>query len=261
VAWSSNFTGGDNEILRPGSGGGNLLTSNSADDNSPDWQALNRSYARPKGATPLFISLVQAYKPCNAGVENDSNTTHRGTLGQSSCYVPTAESNYLTVGTPDFNGQGANYVGSAVFKAITTPVEDATISVSNTDVRCQGTGPGCAGGALADYTGDLDFATTFRITDKGNGPLPSGLSTNGTVEDVTLHFSVPCTPTASTTIGSTCAGTTSVNTVFGASAIVAGQRAIWRLDGDVKLYDGGADGVAQTTGDNTLFAAGGLFLP
>jgi hypothetical protein len=48
---------------------------------------------------------------------------------------------------------------------------------------------------------------------------------------------------------------------FGSSAIVASQRAIWRLNGDVKLYDGGADGVASTTADNTLFAAGGLFAP
>jgi hypothetical protein len=30
----------------------------------------------------------------------------------------------------------------------------------------------------------------------------------------------------------------------------------------VKLYDGGADGVSSTTGDNTLFAVGGgLFVP
>jgi hypothetical protein len=28
-----------------------------------------------------------------------------------------------------------------------------------------------------------------------------------------------------------------------------------------ELFDGGADGVSSTTGDNTLFAVGGLFFP
>jgi hypothetical protein len=39
--------------------------------------------------------------------------------------------------------------------------------------------------------------------------------------------------------------------VLGSTAIVAGRRAIWKLVGDVNLYDGGPDGVASTPGGNT----------
>jgi hypothetical protein len=49
--------------------------------------------------------------------------------------------------------------------------------------------------------------------------------------------------------------------LLGSSAIVDCQRAIWQQADLVRLYDGGADGVASTTGDNTLFAVGGLFAP
>jgi hypothetical protein len=45
-----------------------------------------------------------------------------------------------------------------------------------------------------------------------------------------------------------------------AGAVREGKRAIWGL-GRVEVYDGGADGVASTTGDNTLFAHQGLFTP
>jgi hypothetical protein len=39
-----------------------------------------------------------------------------------------------------------------------------------------------------------------------------------------------------------------------------GKRTIWGLD-QVQVYDGGADGDADTPGDNTLFAVQGLFAP
>jgi hypothetical protein len=162
------------------------------------------------------------------------------------------------VGTPDFNGQGPNFAGSVLFKQGTG---DISIDVSTTDIRCHGTSGGCSSGALADYTDDLRFDTTFRITDKGNGPLTTGPSVNGTVTDIPVRFSVQCTTTGDTTFGSTCSTTTTANAILGPTAIVAGQRAIWQLNGDVKLYDGGADGVASTTGDNTLFLTGGLFVP
>ena len=128
--------------------------------------------------------------------------------------------------------------------------------MSFTDLRCTGVSGGCSG-ALSDYTGDLGFAATFRLTDLGSGygALP------GTGADMPLGFSVPCTPTGATTVGSTCSLNTTINTLFGGSAIVAGQREIWQLNGDVKLYDGGADGVASPRGDDTLFAQGGLFFP
>jgi dipeptidyl aminopeptidase/acylaminoacyl peptidase len=248
---------GDYELYLYGGGGGGLgLTRNNADDSYPDWQPVNRTYARPKGATPTRISLAPAYKQCSS-----PTTSHRGSISAGSCYAPTPESDYLTVGTPDYNGQAANYVGSVLLKVRATAPEDGTITVSNSDVRCQRTSAGCPNGPLSDYADDLLLETTFRITDKGNGQFTTGPSTNGTVTDLPAQIRVPCTVTSSTTIGSSCSVTTSINTLFGSSAIVAGQRAIWQLSSDVNLYDGGADGVATTTADNMLFATGGLFFP
>jgi hypothetical protein len=43
-------------------------------------------------------------------------------------------------------------------------------------------------------------------------------------------------------------------------AVVDGKRAIWQLD-QVRVLDGGADGDADTTGDNRLFATQGVFVP
>ena len=55
---------------------------------------------------------------------------------------------------------------------------------------------------------------------------------------------------------------TSFNALYGGSgaAVIEGNRALWQLD-QVKVYDGGADGDADTTGDNTLFAVQGVLIP
>jgi hypothetical protein len=132
----------------------------------------------------------------------------------SACAPPTPSSSYLTVGTPDFNGQAANSIGSVLFRVRGTSPEDILINVNDTDVRCAGTSGGCSNGPLSDYADDLRFDASFRITDKGNGGAGSG-----TVLDLPVRFSVPCTTTTSTTTGSNCSISTSINTVFGATAI------------------------------------------
>jgi hypothetical protein len=70
---------------------------------------------------------------------------------------------------------------------------------------------------------------------------------------------VSCTATGSATLGSNCNITTTVNTVY-PGAITAGQRAVWEL-GPMRAYDGGTDGLASTTSDNTLFLDQGIFIP
>jgi hypothetical protein len=52
---------------------------------------------------------------------------------------------------------------------------------------------------------------------------------------------------------------TSANTLV-PNAVVAGERAIWQI-GQVQVYDGGADGNPDTTGDNPLFLDEGVFIP
>jgi hypothetical protein len=223
----------------------------------------------------VSVPLVPAYKQCTA-----ATTFHRGNLGAGSCYAPTPESNYLTVGTPDYNGVGANSVGALRISAFcnggaageqppcsVTPGDqmDGKITVSVTDVRCRATSGGCAAGALSDYTGNLWASVGMRITDKNNGPTAVGPSANATLNDLALGFTVPCTTTASTTTGATCSVTTGIDAVFGGNtAVLEGARAIWQLSGsgsDVRLLDGGADGVAQTLADDTVFLTAGLFFP
>jgi hypothetical protein len=70
---------------------------------------------------------------------------------------------------------------------------------------------------------------------------------------------VPCTATADATVGSSCTG------VVNPSAVVPGwtpegKRSIFEI-AQAQFYDGGADGVASSAGDNTLFAVQGLFVP
>jgi TolB protein len=231
-------------------------------DEFPDTVALVNDYARPKGASPMRIALVPAYKVCDANDPRDQNATHSGALNSLSCVPPTPESTYLTVGTPGFNGAPANSVGSVTLTVLTgDPLTaqneaDIRINVSDTDVRCVGVSGGCTNGAMSDYADDLRFDTAFRITDKSNGGQGSG-----TVLDLPFRFNIPCATTASTTIGSTCSINTTVNSLFGSTAITESRRGIWQQTDLVRLYDGGADGVASTTADNQLFQAGGLFVP
>ena len=93
-------------------------------------------YVRPKGATPLRVSLVPAAVACTA-----PNRTHGPALAYASCNPPAQTSPHLTVGTPDVNGEVANAVGSvkvqAKFGNPATPADEADVKVvvSMTDVR------------------------------------------------------------------------------------------------------------------------------
>jgi hypothetical protein len=146
---------------------------------------------------------------------------------------------------------GANMIGSALYRVIPGalgPPNDADVrlQVNITDVR-QKVG-------LGDYTGQLQADASVRITDRTNGTAQNESGTGSTSFPVT----VPCVATGSTTIGSAC----SVNTTFNAvtpGAIVEDKRSVWEL-GQIKVFDGGADGVASTT-PNTLFAIQGIFVP
>ena len=72
-------------------------------------------------------------------------------------------------------------------------------------------------------------------------------------------MTIPCAGTGATTVGSTCSVNTTVDAVVGAGAIKETKRTIWQL-GQVRVNDGGSDGVVSTT-PNTLFAVQGIFVP
>jgi DNA-binding beta-propeller fold protein YncE len=204
-------------------------------------------YPRPKGASPLRVPLVVAYKQCTA-----ANRQHGAPLLGGSCNPPAQESDWLTVGTPDANSRAANSSGAVTLDSQVgdtgTPADEADVQLtaSITDVRQKSD--------LADYTGQLQTRVALRLTDRRNGPA----FTESATAETTFTFDIPCTATGSTAIGSTCSATTSADAIL-PGAVLEGKRAIWDL-GKVQVFDGGSDGVAST-GPNTLFAAQGIFIP
>ena len=203
-------------------------------------------YPRPKGATPLRVSLVPAFQLCSS-----PNRTHGPALAFGSCNPPAPESTRLTVGSPDSNGQPAVAEGFAKYEvlvgnpATTSDEADVAIQARITDVRVQGT--------LADYTGTLAVVSTVRITDKNNGTGPEP----ATLTDLDLRAFMTCAATAGSA-GATC----SLNTTFDAIApgtVTEARRTVWALD-RVRVFDGGADNNAGTQ-PNTVFATQGIFVP
>jgi hypothetical protein len=201
---------------------------------------LVTGYPRARGATPLRASLTIAYKPCSS-----PNSSHGAPLAYASCKPPQQASNQLTVGTPDSNGRGANSIGAMTYRVVSG---DVRIGFSLTDVRNKSD--------LSDYAGELQADQTLRITDHNNGG-PSPIET-GTVQDTNFPVAVPCNTTISTTVGSSCIVTTTVNSLV-PGALTAGERSNWEL-GQIRVSDGGPDGLASTQ-PNTLFAVEGLFVP
>jgi hypothetical protein len=207
-------------------------------------------YARPKAATPASVPLVPAFKECASG-----NSSHGAPLAAPSCDPAAPASDYLTVGSPDTNGKPAASTGNLRLGVIgESPINpdngdqaDISITGSLTDVRNRSD--------LSDYTGELRAVLGLRVTDRLNG---ASLSSPATAEDTPFAFNFACSATATST-GGTCNVATTADAVTSGIAIEA-KRSIWEL-GQVRVFDGGADGDADTTGDNTLFAVQGLFAP
>lgn len=100
--------------------------------------------------------------------------------------------------------------------------------------------------------------SALRITDRDNTPDPDG-SGPGTMTDTPFAFAVPCSATSDSTVGSTCATTTSADAVA-PGVVTEGKRAIWQL-GQIEIFDGGPDGDADTPGDNSPFLRQGVYVP
>ena len=109
---------------------------------------------------------------------------------------------------------------------------------------------------LTDYTGEVQTVLNVRLSDLVT--TPSGAEPQ-TTQDFPFSAPVPCAATTDSTIGSTCSLTTTADTLV-PGAVKENLRTTWQL-GQIQVYDGGADGVASTTGDNTLFETQGVFVP
>ncbi len=227
------------------------------------------SHPRPKGATPTRVPLIPAYAACSA-----SNRIHGPPLAFASCHPPAQTSAQATVGTPDAFGGAANATGDLRLRVVlcqsNCPDDDSDIliDIRLNDVRCVPTGARCGSANAsgpADYSGDMGFSFTFRLTDHWNATVPGGGTDPATVQDFTIEhdefsgFPGPCVQSASTSIGATCNFSTSLKAIRPGS-VKGAKRSVWEL-GAVRIFDGGADGDGDTAADNTVFARPGVFIP
>jgi hypothetical protein len=211
-------------------------------------------YPRPKGATPLRVSLVPAFNACTSPnrVHGPPDFPGNASNPDGSCNPPTKTSSNLTIGTPDANGPAANFVGSVKTEVLggnpATPADEADVryTIAMADVRTTASG-------LPDYTGQLQVQSSLRITDRDNGP-----GEVGTLEVANFSVTVPCAGTAATGVGSNCDLTTTADAVM-PGAVKENRRTMWQM-GQFRVNDGGSDGVASTT-PNSLFAVQGVFVP
>jgi hypothetical protein len=227
------------------------------------------THPRPKSASPLLMSLVPAYTACAA-----PNRTHGPPLAYASCNAPTQTSAQATVGTPDAFGGAANSTGHLRLKHLPClggnciDDEDILIDIALSDVRCVPTGARCGTANAtgpADYSGEMRFSFTVRLTDHFNATAPGGGTDAATVQDFTMDLPVAmalpwaCAQSASTSTGATCDLYTTLKAQI-PGAVKDGKRALHQLDA-VRIFDGGADGDGDTAADNTVFARPGIFIP
>jgi hypothetical protein len=227
------------------------------------------THPRPKAASPIHMSLVPAYAPCVT-----PNRTHGPPLAFASCNPPAPTSAQATVGTPDAFGGAANSASYLRLKHVpcldncpSPTFGDVLVDIALNDVRCVPTGARCGtanASGPGDYSGEVRFSFTVRLTDHWNATAPGGGTDAATVQDFTIEhdeisgFPGPCVQSGSTSTGSTCSWNTSLNAVIPGS--VREARAVWELDA-VRIFDGGADGDGDTTADNTVFMRPGIFIP
>lgn len=219
-------------------------------------QLAGATHPRPRGASPLRVSLVPAYKQCTS-----PNRTHGSPLAFPSCAPPEQTSSFLTVGTPDANGAAANSGGSVLIKVKATSPQDVLTTLTISDVRCRpGTDSSVCGTANAadgpDYTGEIQGNAMLRVTDHYNGP---SLNEAATVQDIPFPVNAPCVSTTDTSIGSTCSVTACATCIGPPRSDIGGQATVVEIT-QLQVFDGGPDGNVSTD-DNTLFMNEGVFVP
>jgi hypothetical protein len=219
----------------------------------PDWQPRHQTlpgHPRPQSAGPIRVSLVPAYTRCVF-----PDRTHGPPLASESCSNPDQLSSSVTVGTSESNGHPANFVGHVTIKPLIgnpgTLAEDADVRVAVTmsDIRRRFD-------EATDYTGELQANLTLRMTDRFSGATAD---VSATMKDIPLSIDMQCVPTSAAGIGSSCATTTTADSLT-PGMVFEGKRTVWEVS-QVRVIDGGEDGLMSTPVDNTIFAKQGIFVP
>jgi TolB protein len=248
------FNAAEVYTMLPDGTGVTRITNNTVLDGAPSWQPIPgpATYVRPKTAATVRVPLVPAYRPCKTG-----NRTHGPPWVYPSCNPPKAYSRYLTSGSPDVNGAGANMTAFAKITGIPgnagTPADEADVrlQLKISDVRKKSD--------LTDYTGQLRMRAEFRRqTDKENAVGAASPTEAATLTDAAWNFTVQCAATADTSIGSNCDLTTTRDAITPGS-IKESKRLVVGL-GRIQVWDGGADG-QNSTQVNDLFLTQGIYIP
>jgi hypothetical protein len=219
------------------------------------------NYPRPGGGTPYRVPLVPEFKACTA-----PNSTHVAPLGNPSCTPTVTESSILTLGTTGAGSGNMRYDAQPGNAGTPADEADMRLAGSITDVRCIAAGPpGCV---LAgdDYTGQVLFTLTGRITDLANGGFQDDPAT---VQDTEFSVPVTCALNPLATVGSTCAFSTTADTLV-PNYVKERKRTIIQAS-SVVVEDAGADGSVTPgvgtcpqicgSGDEKVFQRQGVFLP
>jgi hypothetical protein len=218
----------------------------------PDWQPRHEplpGHPRPQAAGPIRVSLVPAYARCVF-----PDRTHGSPLASPSCSNPDQLSSSVTVGS-ESNGHPANFTGRVTVAPLIgnpgTLAEDADvrIAVTMSDIRRRFD-------EATDYAGELQANLTLRATDRFSGATAD---VTATVKDIPLSIDMQCVPTPAAGIGSSCATTTTADSLT-PGMVFEGKRTVWEVS-QVRVIDGGDDGLMSTQVDNTIFAKQGLFVP
>jgi hypothetical protein len=213
-------------------------------------------FPRPKGASPMDVSLVPGFNRCTSG-----NRTHGSPLSYPSCALPQQSSSVLTIGSPDANGAKANFTGVVHFTAIggnastETDEADVRVQVTLNDIRNKP--------SLSDYVGRLLVRSGLQITDNSNAPeTPEP----GTVQTINYQVPVDCVATSSSSIGGSCSLNTTADAIV-PGTVIEGRRSVWEL-GQVEVRDAGPNGTGYANcppvcgdGDETTFLREGVFVP
>jgi len=216
-------------------------------------QLAGATHPRPTGATPMRVSLVPAYNQCTA-----PNRTHGPPLAFGSCNPAVPSSSFVTVGT-----QSVGSIRIDVLVGAPGPPDDTDILIkpSISDVRCKGATTSCGSANTTggpDYTGQLQGNASIRLTDHHNATSAGGGTDPATVIDIPFPISMSCTSTPDTSIGSLCKEPSA--TCLGCFPQYEGKRTLAEIT-QLKVYDGGPDGIVTTNDGSTLVAVQGVFVP
>jgi Tol biopolymer transport system component len=237
--------------MNPDGTGQTRVTTNSFLDSQPNWQPMLQGYPRPVSVNRFSTwSLVPAYRPCTS-----PNRVHGPPLGSPSCGPPQLASANVFPGTFDANGHNPAWRSSFQIKTIlgnpATPEDEAKLKFTT---KIKDLYRYVDGGR---YNGQIRVEVRIRSTDKWNTPYPGGAGP-GTGQ-FTLGWTIPCFKPADPTVGGTCQNIVWDDALYPGLAKEK-VRANWQID-SIRIYDGGTDWIGSTTGDNTLLAVPGLFVP